>query len=640
MSYLVMGVSGSGKSTVGYLLAQQLQLHFIDADDYHLPASVQKMSKGNPLTDDDRKDWLLRLNQLLREAEKAGQELVMACSALKEQYRQALQQDLASPLKVIYLHGEREVLQERIGNRAGHFMPRILLESQLETLEVPQTALHLHIVHSPAQLVQQIIYHYHVMAATEENSDKMLAQFGVIGMGVMGKSLALNLAGKGVPVAVYNRTVAGVEERVAEDFVQAHPDQPLQPFSKMEAFVQSLVRPRRILVMVKAGGAVDAVLKELRPLLQEGDLVMDGGNSHYLDTRRRTQEMKSLHLHFLGVGISGGEEGALKGPSLMPGGERAGYDSVAHLLERLAAKDRKGNACCAYIGPEGAGHFVKMVHNGIEYAEMQALAEAYQLMRFHLGFSPSAVAEEFQNWQNSGLDSYLLEITVAILQKQEDGEPLLDKILDAAEQKGTGGWSTTAALELGASLDPIAAAVMARYLSAQKAQRVQAAKVYAVEPEQLVGVPLLLVQQVKSAYEAVRLVNHAVGFELMRRASEEYHWQLDLSSIARIWTNGCIIRSLLMEELADVLKAEGPLLQQARVVEKMTTLLPSWKDVVASGLKANAALPVFSSALNYVLGYVSQQSPANLIQAQRDYFGAHTFRRVDQPLDQYFHVAW
>ncbi|MFC6999536.1 NADP-dependent phosphogluconate dehydrogenase [Rufibacter roseus] len=640
MSYLVMGVSGSGKSTVGMLLAQQLQLHFIDADDYHPPTSVQKMSAGIPLTDEDRQDWLQRLNQLLQEAENLGQEVVMACSALKESYRNTLNTGLKNQLKIIYLHGEEEVLEQRLGNRSGHFMPKILLTSQLQTLEVPKDALHLNVVHTPQQLVQQIILNLISMNTTSSSSDTQKAAFGIIGMGVMGKSLALNLSGKGISVAVYNRTVPGVEEQVAERFAEENAEQPLLPFSDAEAFVQALEKPRRILFMVKAGAAVDALLQQFQPLLEAEDVILDGGNSHYHDTQRRVQEMQALHLHFLGVGISGGEEGALKGPSLMPGGPKEGYTQVSEILEQIAAKDKDGLPCCAYVGPAGAGHFVKMVHNGIEYAEMQALAEVYQLLRFHLNFSPETIVEELQSWQESGLGSYLLEITIDILKKQEAGGLLLDKILDAAEQKGTGGWSTTAALELGASVDPIAAAVMARYLSAQKKQREKAAALVEIEPMQIEGVPLLHAQQLKKGYEAVRVVNHAIGFELMRQASEQYEWGLNLSEIARIWTNGCIIRSQLMERLVGILKTEVPLLQHDEVVSQMKELLNSWKEIVASGLKANAALPVFSAGLNYYLGYVTAQSPANLIQAQRDYFGAHTFRRVDQPLDKYFHVEW
>ncbi|WP_207431013.1 decarboxylating NADP(+)-dependent phosphogluconate dehydrogenase [Sabulibacter ruber] len=640
MSYMVMGVSGSGKSTVGRLLAERLQLHFIDADDHHLATSVEKMSQGIPLTDDDRWEWLQKLNHLLQQAENTNQEVVLACSALKGQYRQILGEGLASPLKIIYLHGEEDVLRSRLGNRKGHFMTDVLLQSQLQTLEIPQEALHLNIVHTPEELVTQIMQHFKPDSASPSFTVSSVASLGIIGMGVMGKSLALNLAGKGISVAVFNRTVPGKEEQVAERFAEENQTLPLLPFSELPQFVQALEKPRRILLMVKAGRAVEELLDQIQPLLEEGDLVMDGGNSQYQDTTRRVAEMKTRQVHFLGVGISGGEEGALKGPSLMPGGEKAGYEKVADILNFLAAQDKNGKPCCTYVGPDGAGHFVKMVHNGIEYAEMQALAEAYQLFRYHLNFSPSGIVEEFTKWQESGLNSYLLEITIAILQKQEDGTLLLDKILDAADQKGTGGWSTAAALELGTSLDSIAAAVMARHLSALKEQRVQAATLYGIEPEQLVGVPLLHAQQLKQAFEGVKLINHAFGFELMRQASLQFQWNLNLSEIARIWTNGCIIRSQLMEELVEMLKTEGPLLQHPCIVERLSAIFLPFKETVAAGIKANAALPVSSAALNYFLGYNTVQSPANLIQAQRDYFGAHTFRRTDQPVDQYFHVDW
>ncbi|MDX5348722.1 MAG: NAD(P)-binding domain-containing protein, partial [Hymenobacteraceae bacterium] len=438
MSFIIMGVSGSGKSTVGKLLANALSLRFIDADDYHSRGSILKMTQGISLNDDDRRDWLLQLNQMLKQAEAKGEEVVMACSALKETYRQMLQQGVEQEVRWVFLHGSEEVLQNRIGSRTGHFMPKSLLETQLQTLEEPTYGLHLDIAQQPNQIINQITRHF--MSTTQK------AAFGIIGMGVMGKSLTLNLAGKGITTAVFNRHLPKLEEKVAQRFADEHPEQPLLPFDNMQAFVKTLEKPRRVLLMVKAGAAVDTLLEQLLPLLEEGDLVMDGGNSHYLDTSRRTIQMHNKLIHYLGVGISGGEEGALKGPSLMPGGTLEGYRNVEKFLLAMAAKDKNGDPCCAYIGPEGAGHFVKMVHNGIEYAEMQLLAEIYQLMRFNLQLTPQEITAELKKWQNSGQNSYLLEITIAILQKKEGEELLLDKILDAAEQKGTGGWSTNAAL--------------------------------------------------------------------------------------------------------------------------------------------------------------------------------------------------
>jgi 6-phosphogluconate dehydrogenase len=427
MIYIVMGVSGSGKTTVGLRLADRLRLPFHDADDYHSPGSVEKMRRGIPLADADRLPWLAELAGLIVLWEKEGG-AVLACSALKEQYRKSLQS--VPHISWIYLDGSRDTILERLQSRNAHFMAPSMLESQLEALEKPAYGIHVDVALSPEQIVQEVLKKIKHMSP--------LSEFGVIGLGVMGKSLALNLAGRGVSVSMYNRHVPGKEEGIAEQVINGNPGfTNIKGFDNLEEFVQSLDKPRKVLLMIYAG-AIDAQLESLMPLLEPGDVVIDGGNSYYKDTSRRTELLTAQGLHFVGTGISGGEEGARKGPSIMPGGPRQGYEQVSKYLELIAAKDKTGKPCTTYVGPDGAGHFVKMVHNGIEYAEMQALAEAYALMRFMLGMAPEEIADTFSSWQQGGLGSYLLEITIDILRKTEEGELLLDKILDQAEQKGYG----------------------------------------------------------------------------------------------------------------------------------------------------------------------------------------------------------
>ncbi|WP_299986129.1 NADP-dependent phosphogluconate dehydrogenase [uncultured Pontibacter sp.] len=629
MIYIVMGVSGSGKTTVGIKLADRLRLPFYDADDYHPRQSVEKMQQGIPLNDSDRAPWLAQLADLIPTWEAEGG-AVLACSALKEEYRKVLQ--TVPDISWIYLDGSRDTILKRLQARHAHFMPPTMLESQLEALEKPAYGIHVDVSLSPEQIVQE------VMTKLEHMNPH--SEFGVIGLGVMGKSLALNLASRGVRVAMYNRHVPGKEEGIAEQVIAENPSfTNIKGYDQLEEFIQSLEKPRKILLMIYAG-ALDAQLEALMPLLEPGDVVIDGGNSFYKDTARRTALLADKGLNFVGTGISGGEEGARKGPSIMPGGPRAGYEQVARYLEMIAAKDRQGQPCTTYIGPDGAGHFVKMVHNGIEYAEMQALAEAYSLLRDMLGIAPDEIAAIFQEWQQNGLGSYLLEITIDILQKKEGDELLLDKILDQAEQKGTGGWSAGVALEYGVPYDTLSAAVMARALSAMKAERVKAAARYQKQIPKVTIDSSSFVASLKQAYQVTRIINHEIGFNLMREVSAQLNWELNFSEIARIWTNGCIIRSELMEEQVTIYQQEPRLLITPTLVDKIRNAQQSFAAVVALGLQYGVPLPVLSSGLNYLLGYSTADSSANLIQAQRDYFGAHTYQRKDRPAGEYFHTQW
>ena len=631
MIFIIMGVSGSGKTTVGRLLAQELKLPFYDADDFHPQSNIDKMSQGIPLQDEDRIEWLEELALNIRKWEKDGG-AVLACPSHKEKYRQILQSGASSTVTWVYLEGTKALIRERLESRKGHFMSAALLDSQFAALEKPSYGLSMSISLSPEEIVQQILKQMEKM--------KSLSEFGLIGMGVMGKSLALNLAGKDVKISIYNRHVPGKEEGIAENIVQENPGLPIEGFDDLKDFLTSLERPRKILLMIMAGAPVDSQISELLPFLEEGDVLIDGGNSYYKDTARRTEALAEKGIHFVGTGISGGEEGALKGPSMMPGGSKEGYAQVKKFLEKIAARDQNGNPCTTYIGPEGAGHFVKMVHNSIEYAEMQVLAEAYYLLRFYTSCAPEEIAKIFTEWQNGGLGSYLLEITIDILLKKEGDELLLDKILDQAEQKGTGGWSVGAALEYGVPYSSLTEAVTARSISSFKERRVEASHLYQHGVGQLEGDREAFIKRLRSAYQATRIVNHDIGFRLMQEVSDRHKWELNFSEISRIWTNGCIIRSELMEELSEIFKTEKEILTAPSIVERMKDFRKDFALTVAEGMVGEYALPVLSAALTYFLGSISADSPANLIQAQRDYFGAHTYRRKDRAGDQYFHTIW
>ena len=625
--YIVMGVSGVGKTTIGKLLASKLQIPFFDADDFHPVENVEKMKTGIPLVDEDRKEWLENLGIKIREWQNSSG-AVLACSALKEKYRKQLQVLPQDHITWIFLHSEYEVIYNRIAGREEHYFKPELLQSQYETLELPSYGIHVDVAQSPEQIIKEIM-----------EKMKKKAEIGLFGLGVMGKSLAINLASKGYRVSVYNRHVDKIEVDIAKSFVAENPELKFRGFDDIRAFVESLERPRNILLMVNAGKIVDLVIESLLPFLAENDTIIDGGNSHFKDTVRREKELKEKGILFIGAGISGGEEGARKGPSIMPGGPKSSYERVGPVLEKIAAKDKNGNPCCTYVGPDGAGHFVKMVHNGIEYGEMQLIAETYQLLRFHTGSSPEEISDLFEDW-NATMQSYLLEISIDILRKDENGQPLLDKILDAAKQKGTGGWSTNAALDLGVPLDTISAAVMARNISGMKTQRTAAAKIYDITSSEKADLKELQ-NSIFEAYKATAIINHAIGFDLLLAASKEYEWELNLSEIARIWTNGCIIRSKLMEDLVEKFKGQQQhLLMHDEVIGEVSNKRKALTKIVGEALNGGFPVPVMSAAANYLLSFTSEQSSANMIQAQRDYFGAHTYERTDKPRGEFFHTDW
>lgn len=630
MIIIVFGVTGCGKSTVGELLAEKLQLPFYDADHFHSVENVQKMSQGIPLTDHERIPWLEDLGQHLRRwSQQDG--AVLACSALKEEYRRILA--TVNGIHWVLLEGSKELIRKRLSSRIGHFMNPELLDSQFETLEKPDYGLTVSIDQKPASIVNEILLNLNLMQNQSE--------FGIIGMGVMGRSLALNLADKGVAISIYNRHVAGVEEKVAQRIIEDNSHfTHIQGFDQLESFVASLSLPRKILLMIPAGAAVDLQIETLLPLLQAGDVIIDGGNSFYKDSNRRALTLLEKGIHFVGAGVSGGEEGALKGPSIMPGGAREGVEQIVPYLELIAAKDPDGRPCTAYIGPEGSGHFIKMVHNSIEYAEMQALTEAYYILKGYTECGPDEIRKTFIHWQEEGLDSYLLSITIDILETYEGEDLLLDKILDQAAQKGTGSWSVNTALEYGVPYGVLTEAVMARSLSALKKDRVAAFEKYRPKFFTAIEDKKKFIGKLKNAYQACRIINHDVGFNLMKEVSDKHGWELNFSEISRIWTNGCIIRSSFMEELVTVFQEDERILTAPSIVDQLSSYKDDLCYVVGQGLQHGYALPVFSAAANYFLGAITADSPANLIQAQRDYFGAHTYQRIDAPAEKHFHTQW
>ena len=467
------------------------------------------------------------------------------------------------------------------------------------------------------------------------------ADIGVIGLAVMGENLVLNMANHGFTVAVYNRTTQRVD-----DFIEGRAKgKAIIGTHNPEELVNKLKRPRRVMLMVQAGAAVDKVISDLLPYLETGDIVIDGGNSNYGDTIRRTHEMGEKGLLYVGTGVSGGEEGALIGPSIMPGGNREAWPHVKNIFQSIAAKVDDGAPCCDWVGADGAGHYVKMVHNGIEYGDMQMIAEAYALMKHALGMEAGQMGEVFAEWNTGELDSYLIEITAEILAKidEETGRPMVDVILDAAGQKGTGKWTGIDALQLGAPVTTITEAVYSRALSFLKDERV-AASVHLSGPDaRFDGDPKAFLDDLRQALYAAKICSYAQGYQLLSMAASEHHWQLNYGDIALMWRGGCIIRAQFLSRIKQAFDADpslanlllAPYFQQA-----IASSQGAWRRTVANAVSLGIPVPAFSSALAYYDGYRSAELPANLLQAQRDYFGAHTYERVDRPRGEFFHTNW
>lgn len=476
-----------------------------------------------------------------------------------------------------------------------------------------------------------------------ENQRK--SDYGLIGLAVMGENLALNIANHGWQVSVYNRTVPGIEEGVVQRFMEGPAkNKNICGYIDLKDFVLSIERPRKIMMMIRAGKPVDSVINELFPLLSPGDIIIDGGNSNYEDTNRRVVKAEEQGLLFVGSGVSGGEEGALHGPSIMPGGSEGAWQHVKPILQSIAAKAEDGTPCCQWVGPQGSGHFVKMIHNGIEYGDMQLISEAYWVMKNIGGMTNEEMADVFDEWNHGKLQSYLIEITAKILRhKDKDGQVLIDHILDAAGQKGTGKWSVINAMNLGMPLGLIGSAVFERSLSSDKQTRVAAAKQFprTVRKSDLPRKTLL--DHTFASLYASKLVSYAQGFSVLQKASDEFNWNLDMGSIARMWRGGCIIRSVFLNDIASAYEAdEKPrqLLLAPYFAKEIGQVLNGWNSLVANAAIECVPVPAFSSALNYFYSLTSENLPANMIQAQRDFFGAHTFERKDQERGKFFHEDW
>ncbi len=469
---------------------------------------------------------------------------------------------------------------------------------------------------------------------------KQLADIGLIGLAVMGENLVLNMESKGYTVAVFNRTVEKVDKFIegrarGKNIIGTH---------TVEEFVQSVKRPRKLMLLVKAGKAVDDFIEKLIPYLDKGDIIIDGGNTHFPDTNRRTEYVESKGFLYIGTGVSGGEEGALRGPSIMPGGSKEAWVHVKPVFQAIAAKVADGTPCCDWVGEKGAGHFVKMVHNGIEYGDMQLICEAYFVMKQLLGMTSEEMHKVFREWNKGELDSYLIEITGDILGfKDDDGKALVEKILDTAGQKGTGKWTGIAALEHGVPLTLIGEAVFARCLSAQKEERVEASKMLPGVKTKFNCDKEAFVEDIRKALYASKIVSYAQGYVLMRTAAAEYGWNLNYGGIALMWRGGCIIRSAFLGKIKEAFDRNPGLtnlLLDPYFKNNVISAQDSWRKVVSVAALNGIPAPAFSTALAYFDGYRTERLPANLLQAQRDYFGAHTYERIDKPRGEFFHTNW
>jgi 6-phosphogluconate dehydrogenase len=619
--YLIMGVSGSGKTTVGKMLSEKLGILFFDADDFHSIENIQKMKNGTALEDSDRLTWLQNLNKRLLEVVENQQSVVLACSALKEKYRVLLASGLENHFKWIFLKGDFDLISKRLRQRANHFMSPHLLQSQFDALEEPHDALTIELGQTPLEILTIIM----------ENITR--SAFGLVGLGVMGKSLARNFARNEVKLSLFNRLVTGKEEKVAEQFIASHEElSEAMGFEDLGAFVDSIEQPRKIFLMIKAGEETDIFISQILPFLSAGDILIDGGNSHYKETQRRIKTLKEHEVDFIGAGVSGGEYGALHGPSIMPSGDFQAFKKVENYLAQIAAKDKNGKSCCTYIGKDGAGHFIKMIHNGIEYAEMQLLAEAYGFFKYKKGLDPGQIAGIFEQWGTTDVQSYLLEITSKILRKKEhDQSWLIDQILDCAGNKGTGNWATQVATELGMPATLITAALFARYVSSLNHN------LESVQGSFNAQASVLPDEKILEAYFLARKLNHQQGFALIKNASETFNWNLDLAEIARIWTNGCIIRSRLMEDLVDLFKVDSNPWSTLLFDE---TTKSSLRCFCLEALESDLPIPCHLAALDYANVLRKQYPTANIIQAQRDFFGAHTFQKVGDSSGAFYHVNW
>ena len=466
------------------------------------------------------------------------------------------------------------------------------------------------------------------------------SDIGLIGLAVMGENLVLNIASKGFQVTAYAR-----RQETVDNFLNGRAKgMSIIGTTSIKELVESLSKPRKVMMMIKAGQPVDDVIEQLIPHLEKGDIIIDGGNSHYPDTIRRTTYVESKGLLYVGTGVSGGEEGALLGPSIMPGGSKDAWVEIKPIFQAIAAKIADGSICCAWVGEDGAGHFVKMVHNGIEYGDIQLITEAYHLMRNILGMSADEMHQVFKAWNKTELDSYLIEITADILAyKDEDGKPLVDKILDTAGQKGTGKWTAITALEESVSLTLISESVYSRFLSSMKNERVVASKTFKATPITFKGDKIEFIEEIRKALFASKIISYAQGYALMRATAQTHNWNLNYGGIALMWRGGCIIRSAFLDKIKEAYDKNPHLtnlLLDPYFKDTIESLTDSWRKVVSTAILNGIPTPSMAAGLNYFDGYKTANLPANLLQAQRDYFGAHTYERVDKPRGEFFHTNW
>ena len=622
---LIAGVSGSGKSTIGKRLAEQLNLPFLEGDDFHPQANILKMKSGQPLNDKDRMPWLKNLAQAARKHESTG--FVMACSALKKSYRKVLNSLKDNDLQIIFLEGNFDLIKNRMEKRAGHFMPPELLKSQFNALEKPKNALIFDISESPGKIVESVL----------KNIEK--AEIGILGLGVMGKSLARNFAGKSIKTAVYNLPFPGEEDAV-NDFVKNYPGLNFTGGKNLPDFINKLKSPRIVLLMIKAGPPVDEMIENLTPLLDRGDLIVDAGNSFFKDTRHRFDLLEKSGIEFVGMGVSGGEEGALMGPSMMPAGTITAKKRLMPMLQKIAAvADEK--PCVGWIGKDGAGHFVKTVHNGIEYADMQLLSEVYAVGKGVFQLKNESIADILETWKSTNHNSYLLDITIDILRfKDQKNESLLEQILDVAGHKGTGLWTVREALELGVPIPTISTALNERILSGKKDLRTLLSSkkqlIHGNENSDLDETAFA------DTFLFARLVALAEGFDLIRTASEKYGWQINLSEVAQLWRGGCIIRSEMLKKIMDALENEPDAPHLFATKNFSRFLNKNYKTAISFFSKiaeTEVPTPALSAAISYYKSLRTDYLSINLIQAQRDYFGAHTYRRLGDR-ESNFHTDW
>jgi 6-phosphogluconate dehydrogenase len=619
MFIIVMGVSGCGKTTIGKLLAEKIGCDFYDGDDFHPPENLKKMAAGTPLSDADRFDWLKTLVSIIMKEDQQGKNGVMACSALKEKYRVMLRVEKAE-VKFVYLKGSYDLIYARMQTREDHYMKPAMLKSQFETLEEPKDALVEDISRAPEVVVNDIV----------ETLNGIKYQLGIIGLGVMGRNLAMNFMRNGYRVLGYDispQLPANLPLRIAND---------------LEHLCLSLEKPRVILVMVPAGAPVDQVITSLSSFLQPGDILIDGGNSYYEDTGRRLKKLARQKIRYIGMGVSGGESGALYGPSLMPGGDRTAWEVISPMLKVIAAKTDEGIPCVDWMGAGGAGHYVKMVHNGIEYADMQLIAEIYDLLHRGAGISNAELAEVFSQWNRGVLHSYLIEITAKILSyiDTRTGQPLIDLIVDEAAQKGTGKWASQSSFDVGVAIPTINAAVESRLLSSIKKERIEASKVLGVISHYSGG-KAQLIDAAESALYASKLTSYAQGLSLLQSADRQNGWGIDLGKVTRVWQAGCIIRASVLQVISSALISSPNLpnlLMDRQVIDALMSRQKAWREVVKSGVDMGIPMLATCASLSYFDAYRSETLPANLIQAQRDYFGAHHYRRTDDGTE--CHTDW